>query len=63
MTFQCVMMDVSTVPCAACFLNNSDRDSEDEDDEFEGALSDLLKAAETLKRAVSVLRLSHRRRD
>jgi len=45
------------------FLNNSDRDSEDEDDEFEGALSVLLKAAETLKRAVSVLRLSRRRRD
>jgi len=45
------------------FLNNSERDSEDEDDEFEGALSVLFKAAETLKRAVSVLRLSRRRRD
>ena len=45
------------------FLNNSERDFEDEDDEFEGALSVLLKAAETLKRAVSVLRLNRRRRD
>ena len=39
------------------------RDSEDEDGEFEGALSVLLKATETLKRAVSVLCLNRRRRD
>ena len=45
------------------FLNNSERVSEDEDNEFEGALSAVLKMAETLKRSVSVLRLSRRHRD
>jgi len=45
------------------FLNNSERDSEDEDNEFEGALSALLKVVATLKRAVSFLPLSRRHRD